>query len=199
VLARVEHAKWTCGVRPHVLCPLLCASVVQTNIPIIMPCIINLNIRRVSANLLRSDVFQGKRVLVTGASSGIGRACAERFLELGAHVVFAGRNVKVLEEIEALHSATGRVFTVAADLALSAECRRLVDTACELLPGGEIDILVNNAGILPRLGMSIASTTDDEYESIMDVNLRAPFIVLQESIKKMPRGGRVSMFDFSIC
>jgi NAD(P)-dependent dehydrogenase (short-subunit alcohol dehydrogenase family) len=107
--------------------------------------------------------------------------------------------VKVLEEIEALHSATGRVFTVAADLALSAECRRLVDTACKLLPGGEIDILVNNAGILPRLGMSIVSTTDDEYESIMDVNLRAPFIVLQESIKKMPRGGSVSLFDFSIC
>ena len=137
---------------------------------------------------------QGKRVLVTGATSGIGRATAVRFLECGAHVVFSGRNAQVLAEIKASYASTDhceRVATVAADLASVEQCRKLVASACTALPGGEIDILVNNAGVLPRLGMSIESTTMEEYTTTMDVNLRAPFLVLQECIKRMPPGSSV--------
>jgi hypothetical protein len=80
-----------------------------------------------------------------------------------------------------------RAVTVQADLGQIDECRALVARACAQLPGGEIDILINNAGILPRLGMSIESTTAEEYAATMDVNLRAPFIVLQVSCACLAR------------
>jgi len=90
--------------------------------------------------------FEGKIVLVTGASLGIGAVTAQMFAEAGADVVIAARGADKLEErAEAVRSSTGRrCLAVAADVTDPAQVRTLVDRALETF--GRIDILINNAG-----------------------------------------------------
>src|SRR3989449_8989925 len=85
--------------------------------------------------------LQGQKALVTGATSGIGRAIALQLARDGAEVVVHGRDAKRgVETVEAISSAGGRACFVAADLSDPADLRRLVDDV------GDLDILVNNAG-----------------------------------------------------
>lgn len=90
--------------------------------------------------------IKGRRVIVTGASRGIGRETARQFLEEGARVVICGRNAASLQKsCDELAAATGgEVHAVVADMTQPADIARLVESATKLLGG--IDILVNNAG-----------------------------------------------------
>src|SRR5436305_1012345 len=91
-----------------------------------------------------SDRFAGRRVLVTGGSSGIGRAVALAFAEAGARVVAAGRSEERLRELEA--TAPGdSVAALRADVSTAAGAREMVAAAIERLDG--LDALVNNAGV----------------------------------------------------
>ncbi|EKX52490.1 hypothetical protein GUITHDRAFT_64987 [Guillardia theta CCMP2712] len=134
------------------------------------------------------NTFSGKNVLVTGATSGIGKATGLRFLELGAkvQVTFLGRNKEVLEQIFEQHKHTGRVFTTVADLSRVEACDTSVSEAFDKMGG--LDILVNNAGILIARGKNVLTTTVDEFEQTMNTNLRAPFFLIQSAAKRMQRG-----------
>jgi NAD(P)-dependent dehydrogenase (short-subunit alcohol dehydrogenase family) len=125
-----------------------------------------------------------KIALVTGSTSGIGRGIAERFVERGARVVFHGQREA---EKEVLTVAPGPdVAFVAGDLADVETCRNVVRFAIERFGG--IDILVNNAGITSRGHLETVSV--ELWDRIMHVNLRAPFLCLQEAVKSMKtRGG----------
>jgi NAD(P)-dependent dehydrogenase (short-subunit alcohol dehydrogenase family) len=90
--------------------------------------------------------FEGRTVLVTGASRGIGLATARAFAAAGANVGLVARDAKLLKAAAA--DLPGRTHTVAADLASPAECRRAADAVAKAL--GPIDILVSCAGILHR-------------------------------------------------
>ena len=137
-------------------------------------------------------------MLVTGATSGIGRATAVRFLECGAHVVFSGRNAQVLAEIKASYASTehcARVATVAADLASVEQCRKLVASACTALPGGKIDILVNNAGIYDR--RSIEATTEEQFDKMLAVNTKGPFLGIKLALEALKASGNASIVNLS--
>jgi len=112
--------------------------------------------------------FQGRRILVTGASSGIGRALAVRLAGEGASVVVSARSVAELEITAALcREAGGKGWVLPADVTREEDCRRLVASAVSALGG--LDILVNNAG-LTMLARFDEVKDLSAYERIMQVN-----------------------------
>ncbi len=121
--------------------------------------------------------------LVTGASQGIGRSIARKFTQEGYVTVLAARNKEGLEETAKLIEQNNgdHTLVVPSDLRNSEDIARLVDTT--LNEWGKIDILINNAGILhlkPFLELSL-----DEFQEMLDVNIRAIFELTQKVIPSM--------------
>ncbi len=118
----------------------------------------------------------GKVVLVTGATSGIGRAVALRFAEAAAHVVAVGRNADALSEVgDAIKQAGGEPLTLEANVTKEDDARQLVQRT--LKECGRLDVLVNAAGHIST--GSIEDTTLAAWDKMMDVNLRAVFHLMQ--------------------
>jgi 3-oxoacyl-[acyl-carrier protein] reductase len=119
--------------------------------------------------------LHGKRVLVSGGSSGIGRAAAQRFLEEGCRVTLAGLDPDEVRSTVADLSDLGDVFGVAADVSDEGAVADLVAAAVANLGG--IDVLVNNAGTAWR--RPFLDLTLDEWDRMLAVNLRGMFLVAQ--------------------
>ena len=136
-----------------------------------------------------SGLLDGRAALVTGGSRGIGRAVVERLARDGAAVTFGFRTgERASEEVVAsVMAAGGRATAVRADLAESGAAARLWDAADEF--AGPVDILVNNAGI--GVVRSLAELSDEDFERVMQINLRAVFEALREAARRMPDGGRI--------
>jgi NAD(P)-dependent dehydrogenase (short-subunit alcohol dehydrogenase family) len=129
--------------------------------------------------------LNGKMAIVTGGSQGLGEAIARLFGERGAAgLVICGRNAKRGEGVASEISAAGcpTVF-VQADLANVADCRKVVAKADERF--GRVDVLVNAAGLSDR--GNIFDTTEERFNEIFNVNVRAPFFLIQESVRIMRR------------
>jgi NAD(P)-dependent dehydrogenase (short-subunit alcohol dehydrogenase family) len=139
----------------------------------------------------------GKRALVTGSASGIGRAIALALARNGALVAVHARNIEPAEElVNEIEESDGRAVAVAADLmdavAISKMCSRTIDK----LEG--IDIVVNNAGAVGKA--DLAGTSEEEWDRMMQVNLKTPFLIskcLVPEMKKNPDGGRL-IFNSSV-
>jgi NAD(P)-dependent dehydrogenase (short-subunit alcohol dehydrogenase family) len=131
--------------------------------------------------------LQGKIALVTGSTSGIGKGIATLFAELGARVVVHGPDIAgARATAEAIRSASRLVDSVAGDLGDAGACRQVVRAVIE--QQGGIDILVNNAATTARA--SLEDATVEQWDVTMAVNLRAPFLCLQEAARSMKtRGG----------
>ncbi len=129
----------------------------------------------------------GKIALITGASSGIGFGIAEHFATLGAAVIVHGHQEHGAQAAAARLEAAGYESTaVAADLRDVGACRRMMHAA--IAWKGGLDVLVNNAGMTDRGYLEDAPV--ELWDDIMAVNLRAPFICLQEAVPSMrSRGG----------
>jgi NAD(P)-dependent dehydrogenase (short-subunit alcohol dehydrogenase family) len=137
--------------------------------------------------------FAGKRVLITGASRGIGYAAAREFLALGARVAVNGRTeqsvataIAELAGGDDLVAAPGSVGTVDG-------CESIVRTAAEGLGG--LDVLVNNAGV------SIDSTIEDSDEAIwdetLDVNLKGTFFCVRAALPALRESGRAAIVNMA--
>ena len=128
-----------------------------------------------------------KIAVVTGSSSGIGRAIAEHFASLGATVVVHGLDERETHDVAERLRHEGRdALSVHADLRDVEACRRVVRFAVE--SRGGVDILVNNAGDVSRARLEDVSV--DFWDRMIAVNLRAPFLCLQEAVRSMKtRGG----------
>jgi NAD(P)-dependent dehydrogenase (short-subunit alcohol dehydrogenase family) len=128
-----------------------------------------------------------KIALVTGSTSGIGWGIAEHFASLGATVVIHGLHEKPASEAaERLRAAGHDALPVHGDLRDADTCRGVVRFAIEARGG--VDVLVNNAGDVSRGTLEDASL--EFWDNMMAVNLRAPFLCLQEAVKSMKaRGG----------
>ncbi|HMB70613.1 MAG TPA: glucose 1-dehydrogenase [bacterium] len=126
-----------------------------------------------------SDSLRGKRILVTGASSGIGRATARRLAARGASVAATGRRTEPLDELRReTQDDPGSVWTFAGDLTDASFREELVRAAIAELGG--LDGLVNAAGII---GFGDWNTTDlDAWDHMMDVNLRAVFDLTKRAL-----------------
>ena len=126
-----------------------------------------------------------KVAIITGGTQGLGEAIARLFGErAAAGIVICGRNAEGGERVASEISAAGcpAVF-VQADLAKVADCRKVVAKADERF--GRVDALVNAAALTDR--GNIFDTTEERYNEIFDVNVRAPFFLIQESVKIMRR------------
>src|SRR5665213_3468235 len=138
------------------------------------------------------SILKGKRVLVTGASSGIGREIALRFSREGAAVAVGGRNVERVEETCRLITDTGgRAVPAVGDVALVKDAERVVQIAADELDG--LDTVVNNAGIDTSEWHDVAEWPVDQFDAIMAVNVRGPFLVAKFAIPHLLKAGGGSM------
>ena len=126
--------------------------------------------------------FTGKVAFVTGATSGIGQACAMAFAGAGAKVVCVGRKEDALSELEQKLRETGsEVLTIRADVAREDEAERAVQHAVGVFGG--LDVLVNAAGHISS--GTIENTSLDAWDDMMNVNVRAAFVLMQKAVPSL--------------
>lgn len=135
------------------------------------------------------EPLSGQVVLITGGSRGIGAAVVQRLAADGADVVFSYRasSIAAFNVVMAARSLGVRAEAIKADAAQPVALRALVATT--IAKFGRLDVLVNNAGIC--LNDLVGDATEDDFDRLIAVNLKAVFIATQEATRHMPRGGRV--------
>ncbi len=133
--------------------------------------------------------LHGKVAIVTGASRGIGSEIALTLANAGAKVIVNyAKNRQAADKVcAAISDAGGECLVVQADVSDPIAVRRLFDEAIKYF--GCVDILVNNAGIL--IFKKIAEMQDDEFDQIVDVNLKSVFYTLREAATRLASNGRV--------
>jgi 3-oxoacyl-[acyl-carrier protein] reductase len=138
----------------------------------------------------------GKVALVTGASSGIGAAIAERLGHEGYAVVvnYSGSAAAAEAVVRKIEQAGGRGFVAQGDVSDAKAVARMFDAA-EATFGG-VDVLVNNAGIM-KLG-PIAQSDDALFDQTIGVNLKGTFNTLREAARRLRAGGRIVNFSTSV-
>ena len=134
--------------------------------------------------------LSGKVALVTGASQGIGRACAQRLAKDGATVAVAARNQEKLDDlVSEITAAGGKASAFALDVADEEQVKATIKAA--IAQFGKIDILVNNAGITrDQLVMRMKRA---DWDSVLQTNLTAAYLCIQQVISSMlkQRWGRI--------
>jgi NAD(P)-dependent dehydrogenase (short-subunit alcohol dehydrogenase family) len=134
--------------------------------------------------------LEGSTALVTGATSGIGRAVALQLAQLGAEVIVHGRSAeRGAEVVQQIQNAGGKARFVAANLADADDVRRLAAEA------GPVDILINNAGVY-KFGAT-ADTDDAFFDEHVNLNLRAPYILVQQLVPGMAERGNGVVVNLS--
>ncbi|MGB4204190.1 MAG: short chain dehydrogenase [Bacteroidetes bacterium HGW-Bacteroidetes-15] len=131
-------------------------------------------------------LFNGKVVIITGASSGIGKACAFEFAENGAAVVLAARRESELKKVETeIKMRGGEAYTVQTDVKNIDACKNLIDKTIEKY--GKIDVLINNAGVSMRatfeeLNLSVIKELMDTnfYGAVYCTKFALPFLLVQK-------------------
>jgi len=131
--------------------------------------------------------FQGKVALVTGGTSGIGRAAAVAYAREGAKVVVAGRRAAEGEETVRLVRAQGReALFVPTDVSLEAQVKNLIGRTLEQF--GRLDFAFNNAGI-EQVPTPFLEQTEETYDQVMDINVKGVWLSMRHEIPAMLKSG----------
>jgi len=138
----------------------------------------------------RSPPLEDQKALVTGATSGIGRAISLQLADEGVEVIVHGRDtLRGAETVRAIEARGGRARFVAADLSDSTEVRRLAEEA------SDIDILVNNAGF--SVFGDTAGLDAEKFDALFAANVRAPFLLVAALAPGMAARGHGSIINMS--
>jgi NAD(P)-dependent dehydrogenase (short-subunit alcohol dehydrogenase family) len=133
--------------------------------------------------------------LITGGTSGIGRAVAKKLAGLGIHVVVAGRNAERGEKtIAEIRTAGGQANFISSDLRDASNAREVARRAVEL-GNGHVDILINNAGIYP-FG-STHETSEDLFDKVYSLNVKIPYFLVAELAPLMAKRGKGAIVNLS--
>ncbi len=126
--------------------------------------------------------IEGKIVVITGASSGIGESAARHLAKLGATVVLGARRTDRLEAIvQDIKAGNGKALAVKVDVTRRADVEALVHKAIET--HGRIDVLVNNAGIMPIAPLALLKV--DEWERMIDINIKGVLYGIAAALPQM--------------
>lgn len=123
--------------------------------------------------------LNGKSIVVTGASSGMGKAIVELFVQEGANVVAVARRKERLDALaESLKGAPGRMIAFAGDVSKREDDEAMIDLAVKEF--GRLDVLVNNAGVMDDMA-PIAEASDEKYEYVMAINVYGPMAAMRKA------------------
>ena len=133
--------------------------------------------------------------LVTGGTSGIGRATARKLAQLGIHVLVVGRNEQRGQEtVDEIRAAGGKADFISADLRDAVSARDLAQRAIKL-GNGKIDILINNAGIYP-FGPT-HEMTESQFDRVFSLNVKVPYFLVAELAPLMANRGKGAIVNLS--
>lgn len=133
--------------------------------------------------------------LITGGTSGIGRATAKKLAKLGIRVLVVGRNAKRGDETLAeIRVAGGEADFISSDLGNASSAREVAKRAVEL-GSGRVDILVNNAGIFP-FGPT-EQTKEEEFDRVYSLNVKVPYFLVAELAPLMAKRGKGAIVNVS--
>ncbi len=137
----------------------------------------------------------GKVAIVTGSSSGIGKAIALRYGAEGATVVVAARRLALCEQtVEQINAKGGEAWAIQTDVADEQQVERLISQTVQRY--GKLDVLVNNAGIIAG-GRRLAETSTKDFDAVMNVNLRGTFFCCRAGFRQMKQQGGGTIINMS--
>jgi len=140
--------------------------------------------------------FEGKVALVTGASSGLGKATALKFAREGAKVVIAARRVEQGGNVvRRIAESGGEAHFVQADVSRAADVERLVNDTVQKF--GRLDCAVNNAGISGPRYTPLAAVTEEQWDQVMNVNLKGVWLCMKYEIQAMLASGRGAIVNIA--
>ena len=136
--------------------------------------------------------LENRSVVVTGASSGMGKAIVELFVKEGANVIAVARRKERLDALAAsLSEEAGRIIVMKGDISLREDNEAMIDLA--LSSFGRLDVLVNNAGIMDDMS-PIGDVEDERYERVMKTNVYGPMCAMRKAVDvftKQESGGTI--------
>jgi NAD(P)-dependent dehydrogenase (short-subunit alcohol dehydrogenase family) len=133
--------------------------------------------------------------LVTGGTSGIGRATANKLARLGIHVIVVGRNAERGEKtVREIREAGGKADFISSDLRDAPSAREVARKAVEL-GAGHVDILINGAGIFP-FGPT-HETTEEAFDTVYSLNVKVPYFLVAELAPLMAKRGKGAIVNVS--
>lgn len=133
--------------------------------------------------------------LITGGTSGIGRATANKLAQLGIHVLVVGRNAeRGKKTVDEIRGAGGKADFIASDLHDAASARAVAKRAIELSQG-RVDILINNAGIFP-FGPT-HEMKEEDFDRVYSLNVKAPYFLVAELAPLMAKRGKGAIVNIS--
>jgi NAD(P)-dependent dehydrogenase (short-subunit alcohol dehydrogenase family) len=140
--------------------------------------------------------LQNKIALVTGGTSGIGKAAALALAASGAKVVVSGRREEEGRAVElAIKKAGGDVLFVKADVSRESDVKALVDKTVENF--GRLDIAFNNAGIEGQMGLTTDAQTVENFDSVFNINVKGVLLAMKHESAAMLRNGGGSIINTS--
>jgi NAD(P)-dependent dehydrogenase (short-subunit alcohol dehydrogenase family) len=136
--------------------------------------------------------LEGKSIVVTGASAGMGKSIVELFVKEGANVVAVARRKERLDELtDSLKDMPGKVIAFVGDVAKKEDNEAMIDLAVKEF--GKLDVLVNNAGVMDDMS-GVSDLTDERYEKVMSVNVYGPMCAMRKAVnvfKAQGNGGNI--------
>lgn len=139
--------------------------------------------------------LDGKTILITGGGSGIGRAAAVLFAKYGAQLIIANRRTENGEEtVDIIQKAGGEAFFIKTDISQKSQVEELITTIVQKF--GKLDCAFNNGG-LDGKPASIVDCTEEDWDTIIDINLKGTFFLMKYEIQQMLEQGYGSIVNMS--